>query len=140
MDAEDVIQRLELEPHPEGGWYRETWRHEPGDGSRGAGTAIYFLLAVGDRSHWHRVDADETWHHYDGGPLRLRTWSEGGEVIETILGSNLAAGQTPQATVPASVWQSAEPTGTWTLAGCTVSPAFEFTGFELAPPGWEPPA
>lgn len=139
MDAEDVIQRLELEPHPEGGWYRETWRHQPGDGSRGAGTAIYFLLAAGERSRWHSVDADEIWHFYGGDPLRLRSWSEGSQVVETILGSNLAASQIPQARVPASVWQSAEPTGAWTLAGCTVSPAFEFTGFELAPAGWAPP-
>jgi uncharacterized protein len=139
VDADDVIRHLGLEPHPEGGWFRETWRHQPGDGSRGAGTAIYFLLAAGERSHWHRVDAEEIWHHYAGDPLRLFTWSEGdGAITETELGADLTAGQSPQVRVPASVWQSAEPTGPWTLVGCTVSPAFEFEHFELAPPGWEP--
>lgn len=145
MDADEVIRGLSLQPHPEGGWYRETWRHEPGDGSRGAGTAIYFLLAEGDVSHWHRVDADEIFHHYAGAPLRLHIWSEAEGHIETTLGPDLTAGQVPQATVPRSAWQSAAPspeTGTgptWTLVGCTVSPAFEFAGFELAPPDWNPP-
>jgi predicted cupin superfamily sugar epimerase len=139
MDADDVIRHLGLQPHPEGGWYRETWRHEPEDGSRGAGTAIYFLLAEGDRSHWHRVDADEVWHHYAGDPLRLRTWAEGGGLADVVLGPDLASGEAPQETVPRFTWQSAEPLGRWTLVGCTVSPAFEFSGFELAPPGWQPP-
>jgi uncharacterized protein len=145
MDAEHVIARLGLEPHPEGGWYRETWRHDPGDGSRGAGTAIYFLLTAGQRSHWHRVDADEIWHHYSGAPLVLRMWTPDDtsdpsdtDVVETLVGADLAAGEAPQARVPSGTWQSAEPTGPWTLVGCTVSPAFEFAGFELAPPGWEP--
>jgi uncharacterized protein len=139
MDTEDVIRHLQLEPHPEGGWYRETWRHDPGDGTRGAATAIYFLLGAGDRSHWHRVDADEVWHHYAGDALRLRTWGGDGAIHETVLGPDLAAGQSPQARVPANIWQSAESAGAWTLVGCTVSPAFDFDGFELAPPGWEPP-
>lgn len=139
MDADEIIRLLDLAPHPEGGWYRETWRDDPADGSRGAGTAIYFLLRAGERSHWHRVDADEVWHHYAGDPLRLHTWSEGAPPDEVVLGRDLAAGQRPQARVPAGVWQSAEPTGAWTLVGCTVAPAFQFTGFELAPPDWHPP-
>jgi predicted cupin superfamily sugar epimerase len=139
MDADDVIRVLELEPHPEGGWYRQTWRNDPGDGSRGAGTAIYYLLQAGERSHWHRVDADEVWHFYGGTPLRLRMWPGDGSPDDAVLGNDLAAGERPQIRVPAGVWQSAEPTGAWTLVGCTVSPAFEFDGFELAPPGWRPP-
>lgn len=140
MDADEVIGRLGLTPHPEGGWYRQTWRHDPGDGTRGAGTAIYFLLATGERSHWHRVDADEIWHHYAGDPLQLHTWNESGSCNTTMLGSDIAAGHEPQARVPPHVWQSAETTGAWTLVGCTVSPAFEFDHFELAPPDWRPPA
>ena len=140
MDADEVIRRLGLAPHPEGGWFRETWRDDPGDGSRGVGTAIYYLLRQGERSHWHRVDADEVWHFYTGDALRLRTWTGQGDVHETVLGSDLAAGQVPQARVPREVWQSAEPSGAWTLVGCTVTPAFQFDGFELASPGWAPAA
>jgi predicted cupin superfamily sugar epimerase len=140
MDADEIIRLLDLAPHPEGGWYRETWRDDPADGSRGAGTAIYFLLRAGERSHWHRVDADEVWHLYAGDPLRLLTWSDGAPPDEVLLGTDLAAGQRPQARVPAGVWQAAEPTAAWTLVGCTVAPAFQFTGFELAPPDWRPPA
>ena len=137
MDAVTIIERLELQPHPEGGHYRETWRHDPGDGSRGAGTAILFLLAAGERSHWHRVDADELWHFHAGGALRLET-SDGDDVQASLLGVDLAAGQHPQLVVPAGHWQAAEPLGDWTLVSCTVSPAFRFEGFELAPEGWRP--
>ena len=137
MDARTVIERLELAPHPEGGHFRETWRHDPGDGSRGAGTAILFLLAAGERSHWHRVDADELWHFHAGDGLRLET-SEGVGVHESVLGIDLAAGQHPQLLVPAGHWQAAAPLGDWTLVSCTVSPAFRFEGFELAPEGWSP--
>jgi uncharacterized protein len=142
--AAEVVARLALVPHPEGGWYRETWRHEPPPGGgRPAGTAIYYLLAAGQRSHWHRVDATEIWHHYAGAPLRLSIQSgesQSGEspVTTVLLGPDLAAGQVPQAIVPESAWQAAEPTGAWTLVGCTVSPGFDFAGFELAPPGWSP--
>jgi uncharacterized protein len=141
MDADDVIRLLDLAPHPEGGWFRETWRHDPGDGSRGAGTAIYFLLRAGERSHWHRVDADEVWHFHAGDPLRLSRWVDGGGAPpdEVLVGADLLAGQQPQARVPVGAWQSAEPTGAWTLVSCTVSPAFDFAGFELAPPDWHPP-
>jgi predicted cupin superfamily sugar epimerase len=138
-DAAAVIDRLGLAPHPEGGWYGETWRHDDGEGGRGAGTAIYYLLAAGQRSHWHRVDAVEIWHHYAGAPLRLTIHEGAGPTREIALGDDLAAGQVPQAIVPTHAWQSAEPTGAWTLVGCTVSPGFTFDGFELAPPGWEPP-
>ena len=137
MDAVTVIEALELQPHPEGGHYRETWRHDPGDGSRGAGTAILFLLAAGERSHWHRVDADELWHFHAGDALRLET-SDGDGVHASVLGVDLVAGQQPQLLVPAAHWQAAEPLGEWTLVGCTVSPAFRFEGFELAPEGWSP--
>jgi hypothetical protein len=123
-------------PHPEGGHFRETWRDEPGPtGPRGHGTAIYFLLQEGERSHWHRVDATEIWHYYAGDPLELCV--EGAE--PALLGPDIGAGQRPQLTVPAGAWQSARTTGAYTLLGCTVSPAFDFDGFELAPPGWEPP-
>jgi len=137
VDAVTIIERLQLQPHPEGGHYRETWRHDPGDGSRGAGTAILFLLAAGERSHWHRVDADELWHFHAGGALRLET-SDGVAVQASLLGVDLAAGQHPQLVVPAGQWQAAEPLGDWTLVSCTVSPAFRFEGFELAPEGWRP--
>jgi uncharacterized protein len=135
--AAEVVARLGMVPHPEGGWYRETWRHEP-PGGRPAGTAIYYLLAAGQRSHWHRVDATEIWHHYAGAPLRLSIQSGESPVTTVLLGPDLTAGQLPQAIVPESAWQAAESTGAWTLVGCTVSPGFDFAGFELAPPGWSP--
>jgi len=138
VTADEIAVHLGLQPHPEGGWYRETWRGATQDGARGAGTAIFFLLKAGERSHWHRVDADETWHFYDGAPLELGQSADARSVSATRLGRNLALGETPQATVPRGVWQSARTLGAWTLVGCTVAPAFEFTGFELAPPGWHP--
>jgi predicted cupin superfamily sugar epimerase len=152
-EVDGIVERLGLQPHPEGGWYAETWRHDPGGGGRGAGTAIYYLLAAGQRSHWHRVDATEVWHFYAGDPLRLHVYdgpgpsevtgptrpAPGAGVTEVLLGPDLAAGHVPQGIVPADAWQSAEPVGAWTLVGCTVSPAFEFSTFELAPPTWSPP-
>lgn len=136
--AESVIARLGLAPHPEGGHYAETWRQVPEDGGRGAGTAIYYLLTAGERSHWHRVDATEIWHYHAGDPLRLLLSEDGREARAVVLGSDLAAGQSPQVIVPPFCWQAAEPLGAWTLVGCTVSPAFEFAGFEMAPKGWSP--
>ncbi len=130
-EPDDVIAALGLEPHPEGGWFRETWR-EP------ATTAIFYLLRAGERSHWHRVDAAETWHFYAGGPLELSLSAGGAGLERFVLGSDLAAGERPQRVVPAGTWQSARSLGRWTLVGCTVSPAFEFAGFELAPADWEP--
>jgi uncharacterized protein len=131
--ADDIIAALELKPHPEGGWYRETYRSDAPARTRAATTAIYYLLRAGERSHWHRVDAAEIWHWYGGDPLELRI---GRETVR--LGNDLAAGERPQAVVPPFAWQAARSLGVWTLVGCTVSPAFEFAGFELAPEGWEP--
>ena len=137
--ADDVIARLGLQPHPEGGWYAETWRHEAGDGGRPSGTAIYYLLAAGQRSHWHRVDAAEIWHFYAGDPLALSiSDTDAGPTRTLLLGPDLAAGQVPQGIVPEGAWQAAEPAGAWTLVGCTVSPGFSFAGFELAPADWSP--
>ena len=137
--AAEIIARLELRPHPEGGHYRETFRDPRCDPSgRSCATAIYFLLARGERSHWHRVDAAEIWHYYAGSPLMLRIAHHGCSQHLVSLGADLAKGERPQAIVPADAWQTAETTGEWTLAGCTVAPAFEFAGFEMAPAGWEP--
>ncbi|MDI4664096.1 cupin domain-containing protein [Xanthobacter autotrophicus] len=137
LSAQEVVALLDLRPHPEGGYFRETFRDLPADGGRGASTAIYFLLAAGQRSHWHRVDAAEIWHWHAGAPLTLAIAdAEGRRAV--MLGPDLAAGERPQAVVPAFAWQAAESRGAWTLVGCTVAPAFRFEGFELAPPGWEP--
>lgn len=138
MTSREIIERLGLVPHPEGGYFRETHRHLGEGGGRGAGTAIYFLLERGQRSHWHRVDAAEIWHFYAGAPLLLRTSSEPGRIVERTLGPNLSAGELPQLIVEPDAWQAAESTGDYTLVGCTVSPAFEFDKFVLAPPGFEP--
>jgi predicted cupin superfamily sugar epimerase len=137
LKAEDIIRSLGMQRHPEGGWFVETFRD--GDGSeRGKSTAIYYLLQAGERSHWHRVrDAVEVWHFYAGEPLRLQI-SDGKQIDEIVLGTDIARGERPQAIVPVDAWQSAEPLGAFTLVGCTVAPAFEFTSFEMAPPGWEP--
>lgn len=139
MTAEEIIALLALEPHPEGGHFRETFRDAAPEGGRPASTLIYFLLRRGERSHWHKVDAAEAWHHYAGAPLRLSTApSDAGPVTHQMLGSDLGAGERPQAVVPAHHWQAAESLGAWTLAGCTVAPGFDFAGFTLAPPGWSP--
>src|SRR5690242_20558585 len=140
LSAADVIRLLDLAPHPEGGHFRETFRDARRvDGGRAASTAIYFLLARGERSHWHRVDAAEVWHYYAGAPLALEIAArEHGGVERVRLGAALAAEERPQAVVPAGAWQAAESLGDWTLVGCTVAPGFDFKGFELAPKGWEP--
>ena len=137
-DPAAIIVTLGLQPHPEGGHYREIWRDTPADGSRGTGTAIYYLLTEGQRSHWHRVDAAEAWHFYGGAPLRLQISADGKTTNALTLGPDLAAGHRPFALVPSGHWQAAESLGPWTLVGCTVSPAFLFSGFELAPPDWRP--
>lgn len=137
-DAEAIIRLLDLRPHPEGGHFRETFRHLPADGGRGAMTAIYFLLGKGEVSHWHRVDAAEIWHFYGGAPLDLSIAPERGAPVTHVLGPDLEAGEAPQIVVPEGHWQSAQSRGNWTLVGCTVGPAFDFAGFELAPPGWRP--
>jgi hypothetical protein len=139
MTAEEVIAALGLEPHPEGGWFRETYRHAPPAGGRGAGTAIYYLLRAGERSAWHRVaDADEIWHWYAGAPLALEIAEEGADARSVVLGPSVTEGERPQRLVPANAWQAARSLGDWTLVGCTVTPAFEFASFEMAPAGWEP--
>jgi len=139
MDADSVIAHLGLAPHAEGGHFRETWRDHPADGGRGHGTAIYYLLKAGEESRWHRVDAVEIWHWYAGAPLELSMAADSAPPDVTVLGPDLLDEQRPQAIVPAGAWQSARSRGAWTLVGCTVSPAFRFEGFELAPEGWEPP-
>ena len=140
LSAADIIARLDLQPHPEGGHFRQTFRDPAVDANgRAASTLIYFLLARGERSHWHRVDAAEIWHFYAGAPLQLRIADPGQAPRTMMLGIDLAAGEQPQAVVPAPAWQCAESSGDWTLVGCTVAPGFMFTGFELAPAGWEPP-
>ena len=138
LDADEIIRLLALKPHPEGGHFVETWRHRPDGGGRGAGTAIYFLLAEGERSLWHRVDATEIWHYYAGAPLLLSVSLGAGHLETLTLGPELFAGQRPQGVVPEGAWQSACSTGSFTLVGCTVSPAFVLSGFEMGPPGFDP--
>lgn len=137
LTAAEVALKLGLAPHPEGGWYRETFRDaESGDG-RGHSTAIYYLLAAGDRSHWHRVDAVEVWHHYAGAPLDLSISADGHFARHHRLSGDITSGQ-PQVVVPRGHWQSAVSLGEWTLVGCTVAPGFVFSGFEMAPPDFAP--
>lgn len=139
VTARDIIEQLGLRPHPEGGHFCETFRDaRTVDGGRAASTAIWYLLARGERSHWHRVDVVEVWHWYAGAPLRLEIAEHGQAARRVSLGSNVFSGERPQVVVPAQAWQSAETLGDWTLVGCTVAPGFEFTGFELAPAGWTP--
>lgn len=138
VDAREVIERLGLAPHPEGGWYRETWRGRPGADGRAVGTSILFLLTADRPSGWHRVDADEVWSWHAGDPLELSTSAGGTTVERGILGVDLAAGQRPQLVAPAGAWQSARTLGGWTLVGCAVAPGFTPAGFELAPEGWRP--
>lgn len=138
MNADDIIRLLDLRPHPEGGHYRETFRDPAGAASgRAHSTAIYFLLRAGEISRWHRVDAAEVWHWYAGASLLLTVADASGR-HDTRLGADLAAGERPQAVVPARAWQRAQSLGAWTLVGCTVAPGFAFAGFELAPHGFEP--
>ncbi len=138
--ARAVREALGLSPHPEGGHYRELWRDRPASGGRGAGTSILFLLAEGERSHWHRIDAAEVWLWQAGAPLLLGLHVEGAGRQDVRLGPDLAGGEALQAVVPVRAWQEARSLGAWSLAGCVVAPAFEFSGFEMAPPGWSPPA
>ena len=140
MTAEQVVLRLGLEPHPEGGWFRETFRDVPGPDGRAASTAIYYLLAAGQVSHWHRVtDAAEVWHFHAGAPLELGLAPfAGGAARTVILGADLQSEQRPQAVVPPGDWQSARSLGDWTLVSCTVAPGFEFAKFEMAASGWRP--
>ncbi|MFZ0986813.1 MAG: cupin domain-containing protein [Xanthobacteraceae bacterium] len=139
LTAQDIIRMLGLKPHPEGGHFRETFRDvkQNSDG-RAVSTAAYYLLARGERSHWHRLDAAEIWHWYAGAPLQLEIAAAPGRIERLTLGGDISAGLRPQAVVPAQVWQAAQTTGEWTLVGCTVAPGFDFAKHEIAPRGWSP--
>lgn len=137
MTAQEIIDRLRLQPHPEGGHYRQTWVAE--NGGRPTGTCIYFLLSADERSHWHRVDATEIWLYHAGAPLVLSlSADETGPATDHLLTPDLSSGA-PQIIVPRDHWQAARSTGDWTLVSCTVSPGFQFDGFTLAPPGFDIP-
>jgi predicted cupin superfamily sugar epimerase len=136
MTADEIIRLLALQPHPEGGFFRETFRDTAGAQGRPHATAIYYLLRAGEASRWHRIDAVEIWHWYLGAPLEL-VIADGG-VERMVLGSKLDSGERPQVVVPANCWQRAATLGAFTLVGCTVAPGFEFSKFELAPEGWQP--
>ena len=136
MLAEQIISRLTLAPHPEGGWYRQTWAGPMVDG-RPIGTAIHFLLQAGERSHWHRVDADEIWLWHAGVPLILSMGVD--HAADYRLGPDVLAGDAPQIVVPKGWWQAARTTGAYSLVSCTVTPGFQFAGFELAAPDFDLP-
>jgi uncharacterized protein len=138
LTAADVIRLLELKPHPEGGYFRETFRDVAAPEGRAASTLIYYLLDVGDVSQWHRCDAAEVWHWYAGAPLVITVSPNGHDASAHYLGPDLKAGQRPQFVVPANWWQTCTSLGAWTLVGCTVAPGFDFAGFEMAPPDWRP--
>ena len=138
LTAAEVIARLDLKPHPEGGHYRETFRDPRETEGRSVSTAIYYLLDTGETSEWHRVDAAEIWHHYAGAPMVISVSPNGHDASAHHLGTDLAAGQRPQFVVPANCWQNATSLGAWTLVGCTVAPGFVFSAFEMAPPNWRP--
>ena len=142
LAAGRIKKELGLEPHPEGGWFVESFRDVDVDGAdgRARSTAIYFLLEAGEGSHWHRVtDAVEVWHFYAGSPLVITLSPNGHDAQAHRLGPNLSTGERPQIVVPANCWQTAESLGRWTLVACAVAPAFEFESFEMAPPDWTPP-
>ena len=142
MNAETIIKQLDLQPHPEGGWYRQT--HIDDAKPRAHGTCIYFLLKAGESSHWHRVDADEMWFWHAGHPLELRVSDDdAGPAKVHLLGPDISQMQ-PQALVPKDAWQAARlpkdaPKDTWALVSCTVTPGFQFEGFTLAEPGFDIP-
>ncbi len=128
-----------MQPHPEGGWYKETWRESSPNAERASGTAIFYLLEAGQYSHWHKVDAAEIWHWYDGAPLTLEiSPDDETPASQHVLGPDILSGQMPQIIVPKGHWQCAKSTGSYSLVGCTVSPGFEFSGFEMAPPHFCP--
>lgn len=135
-EADRIIAHLRLAPHPEGGWYRQTWAG-PEVGGRASGTAILFLLKAGEASHWHKVDADEIWLWHAGAPVVLSIGED--RAVDHTLGPDVLAGQMPQILVPAGQWQAARSAGEFSLVSCTVSPGFEFAGFQLAEPGFDLP-
>lgn len=137
LTADEIIKELNLKPHPEGGWFRETFRDKKGHGDRAHSSAILYLLKAGEVARWHRVDATEMFHWYGGAPLLLEI--KNGETRHDYrLGPDWLKGEHPHAMVPGHAWQRAHSLGAWTLVGCTVAPGFEFSGFEMAPEGWEP--
>jgi predicted cupin superfamily sugar epimerase len=138
LDAQGIIEKFGMTPHPEGGWYAETYRAPSAPGTRSPVTAIYFLLQQGERSHWHTVDACEIWLWHAGAPGLLHLSHDGRQAETILLGADLAAGERPQAIVPVGVWQAAETRGAWSLFSCVVAPGFEFAGFTVAPAGWSP--
>lgn len=138
MQADDIIMALALKPHPEGGHYRETFRDSADASGRARSTAIYYLLKAGEHSHWHRVDAVESWFWHAGGTLALSFSANGQDTERHVLGPDIAKGEQPQIIIPAHCWQAAEPLGDFTLVSCIVAPGFQFEGFELAPPDWKP--
>jgi predicted cupin superfamily sugar epimerase len=139
LSASEIIRLLGLQPHPEGGHFRETFRDPACDRTgRAVSTLIYFLLAAGEVSRWHRIDAAEVWHYYAGAPLEIKVSQNGTGTTVQRLGPDLLNGERPQLVVPAHGWQSAASLGPWTLAGCSVAPGFEFSRFELAPANWSP--
>ncbi|SEW14406.1 hypothetical protein SAMN04488515_1260 [Cognatiyoonia koreensis] len=138
MTADEIIAHLKLAPHPEGGYYRQTWAAD--NEGRPTGTCIYFLLKAGESSQWHRVDATEIWLYHSGAPLVLSiSEADCGPAHDHVLGADLDAGEEPQIIVPAQCWQAARTTGDWTLVSCAVSPGFQFDGFTLAPAGFDIP-
>lgn len=141
LTAPEIVKLLKMQPHPEGGYYVETFRDTVSDeDGRAASTAIYFLLPEGVTSRWHKVDAVETWHWYAGSPLELAISPDGKSLDRYVLGTHLSKGERPQGVVPRDGWQQARSLGAWTLVGCTVAPGFQFEGFSMAPEGWEPKA
>jgi predicted cupin superfamily sugar epimerase len=140
VDAERLIELLGLQPHPEGGWWAQTWRGPSDASHRPQATAIVYLLRAADRSSWHRLDVTEVWHHHRGATVVLRLWAGHGPVVEHRLGADIEHGDRPQVVVPAGWWQTAAPDGGDALVGCTMGPGFWLDGWELAPPGWEPGA
>jgi uncharacterized protein len=140
-EARAVVDRLAMEPHPEGGWFVRTWTApDTDDNGRGSGSSILYLLDEGVTSRWHRIDAAELWHHAGGAPLELSWWSEDSTTQRALLGPRVAQGDAPQVVIQPDVWQSARSLGTWSLVTCVVIPEFRFEGFEMAPEGWEPPS
>ncbi len=138
MNPDEVVRLLDLIPHPEGGFYRETFRDSEGHGSRAHSTVIYYLLRAGEESRWHRIDAAEIWHFYLGEALELFTAEDENPAQRHVLGPDLSRGDVLHLAIPRDVWQSARPLGAFALVGCTVAPGFEFSGFEFAPKGWRP--
>jgi hypothetical protein len=141
--AAALIEQLGLTAHPEGGWYKETWRGDASADGRASGTAIIFLLRAGEASHWHTVDAAEMWFWQAGDPVELRLAADdAGPARSVILGADVGAGQQLQGHVAPGEWQAARPYGAavhgYSLVSCVVVPGFDFAGFILAPPGWEP--